>query len=179
MKTILTAAALLCATSAGAVSFDFADLGYEGPFQGLTVDGVTVTGSPGTYADGYSGGRPAGLGWCVGACAGSALDNIGPGDPAVELTFSEKVRLTGFEFRDGDHYLLNGKVAVNGATYSVLNGLIDGWKPDAADTTHSFGYVDGDPIYLRAATVAAVPLPAGLALMLTGIAALGLVRRKG
>lgn len=203
MRTILTAAAVAvfcCAQSASAVTVDFrnglngANGSYEDPVLNLGA-GLSMTISAGVYAfdtiidtdvDGFGNLRvsktDAGLGVVLGF-----LPNLGPDLNAPDLltfTFSRSVYFNSVLFGNVDSdddfdlfvdgSLTLNEVGITGANPAALGGL--------EGTQFSFG-ADGlavpDDFTIATIDVQPVPVPAGLALGLTGLAGLvGLRRRR-
>ena len=141
--------------------------------------------------------RQAGLGVCSSGFLGNGVsecstgfgnhrsdDNITEGE-TVAVTFDQQVAFTDLEFRDAQHFLANGTLLIGGQNYVVDNGRLAASDVSriGRGSTFSFGYGGENPteIYLTVATVAPVPLPAGIGLLaaaLGGLAGLRRMRRR-
>lgn len=156
--------------------------------DGWTVDGITLTTSSDAWLDGpWRRGVSAGLGVCNapdGDCNGSPFDGINAGEQ-LTLKFSEPVRATwtiretGPLYASGgpDHTLREDDVILNGVRRSVAGGVLVG---DGYLTEWTFGVPDDEPfnrgIYLAAAEIAPIPLPAAGLGLLAGLTGLGALR---
>ena len=205
MRNLLTLAAstlLASAIAASAATLDFAAeaAGNErGVADGTTLSisglDVTFTATGGSaYFDDVSGGRDGGLGVCTtltasAQCNPSSDDNISANE-AVFLTFANSGFIDSGLFRDADHYLFNGffEYSLNGGadwlTAAVVNGL---FNFNSAFTEAGLGFRSiGYQFYVTelgssngaGISVNPVPLPAGMVLLGTGIAAFGVWSRK-
>ena len=174
---------------------------------GFGFDGTDVLAGAGEFAylDGDSNTKPGGLGVCSDfgvdnrfptsapgqACIPSSDDNIDE-DEALAVSFGADAIFGEIFLRDGGHNALNGtfKYALGqGENFQVgtaVNGIFD-----FGDTVVGNGIlwlaVDDKGIYLSKAYVdgggnnnvpPSVPLPAGGLLLATGLAGLGIARRR-
>ena len=158
------------------------------------------------YMDGYSSGKPGGLGVCKvltagDQCSPSNDDNLSVGE-ILRLEFSTLVRIDAMTLRDGDHNPLGDndgleefKVssvsdAVIAANASATNGVADlsGLGANRVGTTFWIqtrilpdlvgSELEFDKIYLETLTVTAVPVPAAAWLFGSGLMGLAGVARK-
>ncbi len=181
------------ATIVGGESVGILDVG-----SGLSVVGSGKT-SSGAATNAYFDSGTAGLGVCTnltgsGQCNPGNDDNVGAiggssnaGDGTFEtlvLTFSQVVKLEEVLFRAEGHGLFTGDLKINGSLVSVLNGQL---MTNLVGSVFDFDYVPvpmgTDPkatneFYIQAATVSAIPLPAALPMMLVGLGAFGVMRRR-
>ncbi len=187
------AVALTGAANAATFNLDFvaAAAGNERGVEGQTLSfgglGVTLTSSHNAYLDDLSGGKPAGLGVCKvldgnGQCNPSNDDNI-TDDEFVTLSFDRKVNLMGFQFYDADHNSLsasNDRLIIDGTKFSFADATAASFNNVMSITfKHNTGGALVDDFYLGSATaMSAVPLPAGMALMLGGLGAFGVASRR-
>lgn len=197
MKKIFAIAACAVALSgaAHAATFDLnfvaAAAGNEGGVEGQTLNfgglDVTLTSSNNAYLDDLSGGKPAGLGVCKvlnkkGQCSPSNDDNITDNE-SVTLTFDRKVDLMGFQFYDAKHNSLStsgDRLIIDGTVFSFADATAATFSNIMSITfAHNTGGQLKDDFYLGSATaMSAVPLPAGMALMLGGLGAFGVASRR-
>ena len=216
------------AASAATASWDFGTLAngneqgyveYVAPTSNgiaLSAFGTTRVTSTGTvvsdpvaafaYMDGYSSGKPGGLGVCKvltagDQCSPSNDDNLSVGE-ILRLEFSTLVRIDAMTLRDGDHNPLGSSgpegfkvssvsdaalVAVNAW---ATNGVADlsGLGANRVGTTFWIqtrilpdlvgSELEFDKIYLETLTVTAVPVPAAAWLFGSGLMGLAGVARK-
>lgn len=179
----------------GATELNWADTAFAG---GLTIDGVTLIASGsnlnGTFADAFFDKGNAGLGVCstigpvsggsgcaTGVGSNTGDDNVSAmaGGETLTLDFGRTIDVTDITFRNESHNPVNGSLDVVGlGTLTIFGGSVTaGAELLSGQSSYSFRYT-GDEFYVSSATVSAVPLPAGVALMFTGLAALGAVGRR-
>ena len=167
---------------------------------GWTVDGITVTASANAHLDAGFRSRgyviaPGGLGLCnspSGDCNASDFDGIREAGEILTIMFDQvlsavwTLRETTDAWRNGtgpDHTLANGCARVNGVEREVRDGLLLG-APTPAASAWSFEPCagGGSDFYVTSVevdtTVAPIPLPAGAALLLTALGALGFQARR-
>ena len=172
--------------------------------SGHTVGGLTVRASDRAHLDGgFSSGKftsaPSGLGYCdISDCNRSDSDGVREKADRLVISFSEMVEVLwtiretteAWRQRTGpDHTLADGCARVNGTDRDLSGGSFvealgssDEWVFEACESGSPFGQSD---YYVTAATImtppAPVPVPAGVALLGTALAGLGLgaARRKG
>jgi PEP-CTERM motif len=161
-------------------------------FAGASNSGTDETSV--AYMDGYSSGRPAGLGVCsAGTTSGStgrecdiaSDDNLGLTPvgfvETLNIWFDRRIDLLKLTFRDDNHFLSPAgdrvSISVNGGTavtYTIgAGGVID--LAGLAGTTFDFVALDG-AVYIEKLT--AVPEPAIVMLMGLGLLGLRFARRK-
>jgi hypothetical protein len=184
------------------------DVNYIGPNEGnwqvffaggLTIDGITLdaSGSNTTsaaadaLADAFFDKGNAGLGVCssVSCSTQDAKANVLGTDPSddnvtngevLTLNFNQLVNITSITFYEKHNKLLTGSLGLNGGTLMFDNNgvLTSGAELLAGASIFNFSYTT-DEFYIATATaVSAVPLPAGMVLLLTGFGALGVARRR-
>lgn len=170
----------------------------------LTDGGVSVTSATATHTGGpahafFDAGR-AGLGVCHSGFTGTVSslggnvsncstnfgsrtsdDNITENE-VLSVTFSKVVAITDILFRNAIHGLANGTLVIDGSEQQIAAGKLSETALAALGkaSTFTFGYGGTNPtqIYLTSAAVSPVPLPAGVVLLLTGLAGLGAMRRR-
>ena len=149
---------------------------------GVRASGNNISGPAHAYIDSGN----AGLGVCSSVSCVSGVpgadptdDNLNRAEEALTLDFDQIVRITGISIQNAIHEPANGEFEFHGQTFSVMNGLVD---PDAlelilpaASFTQRF-IPGGTEIYVSSVSASAIPLPAGLLLLGTGLGALGFVR---
>ena len=165
--------------------------------DGISLIGASATGTkPRKDAHGFFDAGHAGLGVCSngffdrGIYAGASRcatpfgnkrsdDNLTRGE-ALSLTFGEKIRLDSLRVLDKKHRTIgSGHMVINGQTFGISNSFVQNLGALAASPVFTFQTTRKTPqIYLNATDVAAVPLPAGLALLGTALGGLTLVRRR-
>ena len=165
-----------------------------GDGQGIVdrATGITVyargTNSMGAVADAFFDSKNAGLGVCSSASCKSGVpgaftgdDNLNRAEEGLLFTFNRAVRIQGLTIRDANHLLPTGNFLIGGETFTINNGVVSAALLALIAPASSFElkYVDGGPeIYVGDFTVAAVPLPAGVLLLGTALAGLGLAGRR-
>ncbi len=200
----------------GALGSAFDDaMGFEGSWEEVTawvdgtpgtwtVDGIGVSAATdSTYVHTDSSwrlGPDAGIGPCgIADCNANDEDGFGPGE-TITLTFSEPVSMTSLLLRqsdpgrgpnDPDHTPAQGSLTLDGATRSVVDGVVQGGF--GSGTTWVFGYGGADPAdyYINTAVVestppgpppgpppAPIPLPASALLLGAALGGLGFLRRR-
>jgi len=182
---------------AGFLSSSGPRIGFEGSWDdvignkifdggiGLRATGTNISGSP---AHAFIDAGNAGLGVCSSVSCVSGVpgantgdDNLNRAEEALIFDFDQIVRVTGLTIRNADHDPANGSFEFKGQTFSVVNGIVDVGALALLSPAASFAmrYItDGPEIYVSDITVTAIPLPAGLMLLVSGLGALGLVRSR-
>jgi hypothetical protein len=168
----------------------------------LTDGGVEVVAANGNgeaygFFDHRSGGKPGGLGVCSQGfnMAGDSLcstgvsgattsdDNITSGE-SLELVFSQSVSFTDLLIRDADHNKANGTIRIDGNQYLVADGMLSPVDLAALGTKSmfTFAYDDGSQLatqlYVSAASVSPIPVPAAFGLLAAALGGLGAARRR-
>lgn len=174
----------------GGTELNWSDTAFA---AGLTIDGITLVASGSNVdnnglADAFFDKGNAGLGVCSSnSCATGVQgaitsdDNVSgmAGGETLTLDFGEIVDITSITFFQGHNSLLTGSLGLNGGTLVLNAGVItSGASLLSGASMFDFSYT-GDEFYIATATaVSAVPLPAGVALLLTGLAGLGVAGRR-
>ncbi|AEI95048.1 VPLPA-CTERM sorting domain-containing protein [Roseobacter litoralis] len=194
-------------TAAGGMFVDASDTFTVGGIGVVATAGSydstgTTTGALGgasAYLDKDSDGRPAGLG----VAQTSSLTGDDQADPGSDdntgvlgnnggdifeyliLTFTESVFMQGVTFYNDGHFLItDGKVGYNQDGSEVMTDLaitmgVNDYTSLGASDTWVFGKVaDGHNFYINAVSVAPVPVPAALPLLLAGIGGFGFMARR-
>jgi hypothetical protein len=160
------------------------DMIFDGGI-GLRATGTNISGDP---AHAFFDSDDAGLGVCSSvSCktgvpgANTADDNLNRAEEALILDFTQVVKVTGMTIRNASHDLANGSFEFYGQSFDIVNGIVDAGAlallSPAASFTMRF-IANGPEIYVSDVTVSAIPLPAGLVLLVSGLASLGLVRSR-
>ena len=154
---------------------------------GITVRAQGLN-SMGAMADAFFDSKNAGLGVCSSTSCKSGVpgaftgdDNLNRAEEGLLFTFNRAVRIQGLTIRDANHLLPTGNFLIGGETFTINNGVVSAALLALIAPASSFEleYVDGGPeIYVGDFTVAAVPLPAGVLLLGTALAGLGLAGRR-
>ncbi len=195
----LILASTMSMTAASAATLDFVaeanNNGERGIANGVpvTIDGVEVTFNAGpgvAYLDASSvaevnAGGGAGLGVCSTGltskdqCVVSSDDNVTMGE-AVTLTFDTAQTLSNLLFNAEGHIALISDTltllfGINGGATSsyTFADLMTQTFDDVLTVTFAYGGDNPDQYYVSAITVAPVPLPATLPLLLAGLTFLG------
>jgi hypothetical protein len=159
------------------------DMIFDG---GIGVRATGTNSSQGVSAHAFFDSDNAGLGVCssgicVSGSAGASDDNLNRAVEALIFDFDQVVRVTGLTIRDADHNLADGEFEFHGQTFGIIDGVVDPGALALLSPAASFTmrFIDGGPqIYVSDVTVSAIPLPAGLMLLVSGLAALGIVRSR-
>jgi hypothetical protein len=159
------------------------DMIFDG---GIGVRATGTNSSQGVSAHAFFDSDNAGLGVCssgicVSGSAGASDDNLNRAVEALIFDFDQVVRVTGLTIRDADHNLADGEFEFHGQTFGIIDGVVDPGALALLSPAASFTmrFIDGGPqIYVSDVTVSAIPLPAGLMLLVSGLAALGVVRSR-
>ena len=154
---------------------------------GITVRAQGLN-SMGAMPDAFFDSKNAGLGVCSSTSCKSGVpgaftgdDNLNRAEEGLLFTFNRAVRIQGLTIRDANHLLPTGNFLIGGETFTINNGVVSAALLALIAPASSFEleYVDGGPeIYVGDFTVAAVPLPAGVLLLGTALAGLGLAGRR-
>jgi hypothetical protein len=155
---------------------------------GLRATGTNI--SPGVTAHAFIDSHNAGLGVCSSASCvtGSTVpgtdtsdDNLNRAEEALVFDFTQVVKVTGLTIREASHNLANGTFQFNGQPFTIANGVVSAgalaFLSPSATFTMNF-ITGGTEIYVSDVTVSAIPLPAGFMLLVSGLAALGVVRSR-
>lgn len=176
MKKFLLVAAIamtsiLASNSASAVTvFNFTD-GSNGPF---TVDGLTVT--PSTPRGRVTGNQTRGLGVRNNLIDDPRIDGLGRDDRLdFDITGTDQpIKLISFTITG-----LNRFEVLQSNLPGTLNGSVFTFEPGTFATSFSVGpgtfWTD---FRISSLTIAAVPLPAGLILLLSGLGTFAFIRRR-
>ncbi len=189
--------------------------GWLGTPGQMIDNGITITAAKSTYQgnpenthpffDHAEGHAEAGLGVChsgatadgVSKCSspnGSDIDDDNVTfEETLTLLFDQSVFISDILFRNANHNLMNGNLEINGAVYSVTNGILDAAERALIGMTDTFEFAyfgtdadkDQNAFYLSNLMVdndpdniPPIPLPAGGLLLLGGLGALGALKRK-
>ena len=188
----LAIAATLCAGTASAATFDFADLaarkkaelGAETYFadtmpDGWTVDGITATTSANAWLDGPFTSRgfdhaSSGLGACSdpsGDCNASDFDGVRDAGEVLSVFFDKVISAVwtlrettdAFDARTGpDHTLANGCARVNGVERRIVEGTVQGDLGASAAWSFEPCATGGTDFYVTAAEASLAPSPVPL-----------------
>ena len=129
----------------------------------------------------------AGSGCATGIGTNTGDDNVSgaQGGETLTLDFGQVVNLSNLSFNSAQHPPLTGQVGLNGGILTIVGGMVtSGQALLSGSQVYNFSYLFGansndNEFYIASATaVSAVPLPAGMLLMLTGFGAFGAVRRR-
>ena len=180
----------------GEGNWNYADRAGNAPIvgggAGILDGGVTLymTGaSTSGLADAFIDAKDAGLGVCsslpIGCKSGvpgaaSSDDNLNRAEESLTARFNQIVRITGLSIRDANHNLANGAFSLAGTSRSVIDGAVDPAvlaliaPSDEFTLKHIPG---GTELYISSLTVAPVPLPAAMWLMLGALGGFGLLAK--
>lgn len=110
----------------------------------------------------------------------SSDDNVTSGETLV-LSFASKVKLSDVFLRSEGHntneWIKDATFLLNGQSYA-LQGSIAGLDLVGKEFTFQFGGKHADQFYLGGMSVSAVPEPSSYAMLLGGVAMLGLIARR-
>jgi hypothetical protein len=155
---------------------------------GLLATGNNISGPAHAFFDSGN----AGLGVCSSASCVTGVpgaitsdDNLNRDEESLTFTFDQVVRVTGMSIRNANHNPANGDFEFLGQTFSIIDGVVDAGALAllAPAASYTMRYITNGPeIYVGSVTVEAIPVPAGLLLLGSGLASLGFVgwrRQRG
>jgi hypothetical protein len=192
----------------GGTELNWQDTAFAGGLTigGITLiaSGSNANSVNGAFADAFFDKGNAGLGVCSTPDTASGdsgcASGLGPnpwddnvsgygGGETLTLAFNKVVDFTSLTFRNYNHTAgMTGVLELVGfGQLTVTNGVVTtGAEGLSGSNTYRFKYLFGtdtasnnaNEFYISAASVSAVPLPAGMVLLLTGFGALGVARRR-